>query len=154
LIPAAEELGYYGLAERTKRLASHVPDLDILSQGLVERLNGGWRVTEKGRSVLTFIALRLGPTVPSRSAPKTFGPRPRSGFLERRAGAAVNAGSAAGLPGNEPGLTPHRNSPALPIREDRDARGASKRPTPSSRSRTSWRPAGTAASPHSGDKIV
>ena len=55
LIPAAEELGYYGLAERTKRLASRVPDLDIFSQGLVERLNGGWRVTEKGRSVLKFI---------------------------------------------------------------------------------------------------
>ena len=39
-------------AERTKRLASQVPDLDIFSQALVERINGGWRITEKGRTVL------------------------------------------------------------------------------------------------------
>lgn len=31
-------------AERTKRLASRAPDLDIFSQGLVERLNGGCRI--------------------------------------------------------------------------------------------------------------
>ncbi len=36
-------------ADRTKRLAARVPELDIFSQGLVERLNGGWRTTEKGR---------------------------------------------------------------------------------------------------------
>jgi hypothetical protein len=34
-------------AERTKRLAARVPDLDIFSQGLIERLNGGWRITDK-----------------------------------------------------------------------------------------------------------
>jgi hypothetical protein len=39
-------------AERTKRLAARAPDLDIFSQGLVERLNGGWRITERGRAVL------------------------------------------------------------------------------------------------------
>lgn len=39
-------------AERTKRLAARVPDVDIFSQGLVERLNGGWRITAKGRAVL------------------------------------------------------------------------------------------------------
>lgn len=42
-------------AERTKRLAARVPDLDIFSQALVERLNGGWRITEKGRAVLEFM---------------------------------------------------------------------------------------------------
>ncbi|WP_245477561.1 hypothetical protein [Bradyrhizobium guangxiense] len=42
-------------AERTKRLAARVPELDIFSQGMVERLNGGWRITEKGRSVLEFM---------------------------------------------------------------------------------------------------
>ena len=41
--------------ERTKRLAARVPDLDIFSQALVERLNGGWRITEKGRTVLDFM---------------------------------------------------------------------------------------------------
>ncbi|MGL9622344.1 hypothetical protein QRQ56_30625 [Bradyrhizobium sp. U531] len=45
-------------ADRTKRLAARVPKLDIFSQGLVERLNGGWRITEKGRSVLEFMEAR------------------------------------------------------------------------------------------------
>ncbi|RXH23152.1 hypothetical protein XH99_16770 [Bradyrhizobium nanningense] len=45
-------------AERTKRLAARVPALDIFSQGLVERLNGGWRITEKGRAVLEFMEAR------------------------------------------------------------------------------------------------
>jgi hypothetical protein len=41
--------------ERTKRLASRVPDLDIFSQGLVERVNGGWRITDNGRAVLELM---------------------------------------------------------------------------------------------------
>ncbi|MGY4502252.1 hypothetical protein ACVWYH_006209 [Bradyrhizobium sp. GM24.11] len=45
-------------ADRTKRLAAHVPDLDIFSQKLVERLNGGWRITAKGRIVLDFMEAR------------------------------------------------------------------------------------------------
>ena len=32
-------------SERTKRLASRLPGLDIFSQGLVERQKGGWRIT-------------------------------------------------------------------------------------------------------------
>jgi hypothetical protein len=44
--------------ERTKRLASRVPDLDIFSQGLVERLNGGWRITDKGGAVLALMEAR------------------------------------------------------------------------------------------------
>ncbi|MFK4654202.1 hypothetical protein ABIF97_004136 [Bradyrhizobium japonicum] len=46
-------------ADRTKRLAAHVPDLDIFSQKLVERLSGGWRITWKGRAVLEFMEGRL-----------------------------------------------------------------------------------------------
>ncbi|MGY3563973.1 hypothetical protein ACVWXP_007298 [Bradyrhizobium sp. USDA 4463] len=42
-------------AERTKRLAARVPDLDIFSQGLIERMKGGWRVTDKGRAVLAVM---------------------------------------------------------------------------------------------------
>ncbi|MCS3892062.1 hypothetical protein M2171_001195 [Bradyrhizobium japonicum USDA 38] len=45
-------------AERTKRLAARVPELDIFSQGLVERLDGGWRITEKGRAVLEIMETR------------------------------------------------------------------------------------------------
>ncbi len=47
--------------ERTKRLAARVPGLDIFSQGLVERLNGGWRITEKGRAVLEVMEARPAP---------------------------------------------------------------------------------------------
>ncbi|WP_245319950.1 hypothetical protein [Bradyrhizobium sp. LMTR 3] len=43
-------------AERTKRLAARVPNLvDIFSQKLIERMNGGWRITEKGRELLKFM---------------------------------------------------------------------------------------------------
>lgn len=49
-------------AERTKRLAARVPDLDIFSQGLIERMNGGWRITDKGRSVLEIMEARPAPT--------------------------------------------------------------------------------------------
>lgn len=48
-------------AERTKRLAARVPDLDIFSQGLIERMNGGWRVTDKGRAVLEIMEARPAP---------------------------------------------------------------------------------------------
>jgi hypothetical protein len=45
-------------ADRTKRLAALVPGLDIFSQGLVERSNGGWRITEKGRAILAIMEAR------------------------------------------------------------------------------------------------
>jgi hypothetical protein len=45
-------------AERTKRLAGRVPDLDIFSQKLIERLEGGWRITDKGRAVLALMEAR------------------------------------------------------------------------------------------------
>jgi hypothetical protein len=44
--------------EQTKRLAARLPDLDIFSQALVEHLNGGWRITGKGRTVLNFMEAR------------------------------------------------------------------------------------------------
>lgn len=47
-------------AERTKRLASRVPNLDIFSQGLVTRESGGWKITEKGRAVLELMEARPG----------------------------------------------------------------------------------------------
>ncbi|WP_407114710.1 hypothetical protein [Bradyrhizobium sp. LMG 9283] len=56
-------------AERTKRLAARVPDLNIFSQGLVERLNGGWRITEKGRTVLDFMEARSSEPRTGREAP-------------------------------------------------------------------------------------
>lgn len=52
-------------AERTRRLASRVPALDIFSQALIERLSGGWRITEKGRAVLTIMEARPGDPEPT-----------------------------------------------------------------------------------------
>lgn len=45
-------------ADRTRRLAARVPDLDIFSQGLVDRESGGWKITDKGRAVLEFMEAR------------------------------------------------------------------------------------------------
>ena len=45
-------------ADRTRRLAARVPDLDIFSQGLVERISGGWKITAQGRAVLEFMESR------------------------------------------------------------------------------------------------
>jgi hypothetical protein len=52
-------------AERTKRLAARVPDLDIFSQDLIERMNDGWRVTDKGRSVLEIMEARPAAELPA-----------------------------------------------------------------------------------------
>jgi hypothetical protein len=42
-------------SERTSRLASRVEHLDIFSQNLIERESGGWKITEKGRSLLAIM---------------------------------------------------------------------------------------------------
>ncbi|SFJ69931.1 hypothetical protein [Bradyrhizobium sp. Gha] len=47
-------------AERTRRLSARMPDLDIFSQGLVERESGGWKITAKGRKALEFLEARPG----------------------------------------------------------------------------------------------
>ncbi|MCK1408170.1 hypothetical protein [Bradyrhizobium sp. 76] len=45
-------------AARTKRMGTRVPELDLFTQQLVERLNGGWRITDKGRAVLELMEPR------------------------------------------------------------------------------------------------
>ena len=55
-------------ANRTKRLAARVPDLDIFSQGLVERISGGWQITAKGRAVLEFMEARPDAAQPAQQA--------------------------------------------------------------------------------------
>ena len=42
-------------SERTKRLAARLPGLEIFAQGLVERRDGGWRITDAGRSALELM---------------------------------------------------------------------------------------------------
>jgi hypothetical protein len=68
-------------SERTKRLAARVPDLDIFSQGLVERLNGGWRISEKGRGLLEFMEARRGEP---ESGKRTTRSRPAAGATSSR----------------------------------------------------------------------
>ncbi|MDI3566917.1 hypothetical protein [Bradyrhizobium sp. Arg816] len=76
-------------AERTKRLAARVPDLDIFSQALVERLDGGWRITEKGQTVLAFMENRSSGPQTEQDAPveqlSVVEPAPRL-FASTRAG--------------------------------------------------------------------
>lgn len=48
-------------SERTKRLASRLPGIDIFSQGLVDRVDGGWRITDKGKVVLEVMETRPAP---------------------------------------------------------------------------------------------
>lgn len=77
-------------AERTRRLGSLVPDLDIFSQALIERTNGGWRITEKGRAVLEFMEARPSLPVPAKDPPEYSTPAaplpvlPRSGRRGQR----------------------------------------------------------------------
>ncbi|MCK1594642.1 hypothetical protein [Bradyrhizobium sp. 164] len=76
-------------ADRTKRLGARVPDLDILSQGLVARESGGWRITVKGRTVLEFMgappaADQAIETVPTLDAPLSQPPERASRRRERR----------------------------------------------------------------------
>ncbi|MCK1344477.1 hypothetical protein [Bradyrhizobium sp. 169] len=54
-------------ADRTSRLAARVPDLNIFSQALVERISGGWRITSKGRAVIEFMEARTAAPEPIRA---------------------------------------------------------------------------------------
>jgi Resolvase, N terminal domain len=47
-------------AERTKRLAARIPDLDIFSQRLVDRVDGGWRINDAAVSGADPIEIRPG----------------------------------------------------------------------------------------------
>ncbi|WP_340672716.1 hypothetical protein [Bradyrhizobium ottawaense] len=75
-------------SERTKRLAARVPDLDIFSQGLIERMNGGWRITDKGRAVLEIMEARPAPAqateLPESSPATTLRPMPSVAPVRRK----------------------------------------------------------------------
>lgn len=66
-------------AERTKRLATRIPGLDIFTQGFVQREAGGWRITEKGRAALELMEPRInhGPVTESITAPASTAPTPQ-----------------------------------------------------------------------------
>ncbi|UPJ71938.1 hypothetical protein [Bradyrhizobium sp. 187] len=95
-------------ADRTRRLAARVPDLDIFSQGLVVRESGGWKITDEGRAVLEFMEARpaagqIVEVFPAESADVTIPALPlpaerarrRRERRERRLEAAERARAAA-----------------------------------------------------------
>ncbi|WP_063694828.1 hypothetical protein [Bradyrhizobium stylosanthis] len=55
--------------DRTKRLAARVPGLDIFSQALIERISGGWKITDKGRAVLDLMEQRPADPLPVSISP-------------------------------------------------------------------------------------
>ena len=92
-------------ADRTKRLAARVPELDIFSQALIERLDGGWRITGKGRAVLALMEARPSEAEPPRTLEEPLagtGPRlppsvrlGRTNRLQRRRAARARARAKA-----------------------------------------------------------
>jgi hypothetical protein len=56
-------------ADRTRRLAARFPGLDIWSQGLVERISGGWQITSKGRAALEFMEASPAAPAPIQTLP-------------------------------------------------------------------------------------
>jgi hypothetical protein len=42
-------------SERANKLAARFPGLEIFAQGLIERRDGGWRITDAGRSALDLM---------------------------------------------------------------------------------------------------
>lgn len=65
-------------SERTRRLGARIPGLDIFSQGMIERLQGGWRITAKGRAALELMEQR-------HAAPSTAEERPAPDGTRRSA---------------------------------------------------------------------
>lgn len=51
-------------SDRTTRLAARAPGLEIFAQGLVERQEGGWRITDAGRSALDLMEKPAAQEVP------------------------------------------------------------------------------------------
>lgn len=99
-------------ADRTRRLAARVPDLNIWSQGLVERISGGWRLTSKGREVLEFIEARpISEPVQAARPSETAAPVSETAavppLLPQAADRAkrASAENVAARPVNEPGRT-------------------------------------------------
>jgi len=50
--------------DQTKRMAARAPGLEIWPQGLVERRDGGWQITAKGRAILEIMEGKLAVAEP------------------------------------------------------------------------------------------
>jgi hypothetical protein len=88
-------------SERTSRLAARLPGLEIFTQGLVERRDGGWRITEAGRSALDVMERKPAAPEPSQAQvaepePSPAMPHPRALSLPDRTAAASSGDGVAG----------------------------------------------------------
>jgi len=72
--------------DRTRRLAARVPGLDIFSQALIERISGGWRITDKGRAALDHMEQRSADPLPVANDPHSELLAPGRPALPVRAG--------------------------------------------------------------------
>lgn len=72
--------------DRTKRLAARVPGLDIFSQALIERISGGWKITDKGRAVLDLMEQRPVDPLPVSISPPPAPVTPGKSTVLIRAG--------------------------------------------------------------------
>lgn len=72
---------------------SRVPELDVFSQGLVDRENGRWKIIDKGRTVLEFMEGRTVVDVPVEvaAAQTVVAPAPPLPPLEGRERVRANA---------------------------------------------------------------
>ena len=77
-----------------------IPHLDIFSQGLLERPNGGWRITEKGWAGLELTEARPAELRPASPQPD-LSPATVAPLLSARGPAEANGCRAAGLRATE-----------------------------------------------------
>jgi hypothetical protein len=69
-------------SERTSRLAAGIPGLEIFSQGLVERRDGGWRITSAGRTAVGMMETKQTAPEPPQAQSTAPEPSPIIGPLE------------------------------------------------------------------------
>ncbi|XIA64358.1 hypothetical protein ACFIOY_36705 [Bradyrhizobium sp. TZ2] len=100
-------------SERTTRLAARVPSLEIFAQGLVELQDGGWRITDAGRSALDLMKRKPAAPPPAQIAtpePSPAIPLPQALLPDQTAAASVGDGVAGGGPDNAGRPTPPRRT--------------------------------------------
>ncbi|WP_442894403.1 hypothetical protein [Bradyrhizobium sp. AZCC 1708] len=66
-------------SERTNKLAARFPDLEVFAQGLIERRDGGWRITDAGRSALDLMEKK--PAAPDAVQAQITPPEPSPAVL-------------------------------------------------------------------------
>ena len=74
--------------DRTKRLASRAPGLDIFSQSFVLRDDAGWQISDAGREFLALLETPIQKTVGNEPSPHAVATSMPSGIAPIKASAA------------------------------------------------------------------